>query len=88
MEEYPDLIAGRAQIADELRTGGLRELLARLRFDDYSVIDHHVQALARDEHAFVENARLDLALDLCPRRVSSCARAPTYAASHIPPPPK
>jgi len=63
VEEYPDLIAGRAQIADELRTGGLRELLARLRFDDYSVIDHHVQTLAGDEHAFVEDVGLDLAVD-------------------------
>jgi hypothetical protein len=53
VEQHADLVEGRAKIADELWSGGFREAVGGLAFDDHSVVDHHVDALPRDELALV-----------------------------------
>jgi hypothetical protein len=63
MGQDAHLKCGRAEIADELGTGGRVESRRGLGFDDHTVIDQHIEALARDEPTRVTHGGSHLGAD-------------------------
>src|SRR5690242_2448269 len=68
MKQHADLKAARAEIADKLWAGRRWKPLGSFAFDEHSVVDDQVQALARNEPSFVVDRNRHFPVHLVPAK--------------------
>jgi hypothetical protein len=81
MEEDAHFELGCSQVAEQLHPIGWQESFSRFVFDDYFVVDHHVESLARDVPPLVPDINQHLPNDNVAAVVKFTRERPTINAS-------